>query len=77
VCYKYSKMVEYKCTECNKMFKQKTDYKRHLNRKTPCSSTNMSLNTKNNANNEQQNTAKNQQNTANEQQNTANKQYLI
>ena len=29
-------MVEYKCEKCNKIFKQKIDYTRHMNRKIPC-----------------------------------------
>jgi len=29
-------MVEYKCNQCNKLFKLKGDYTRHINRKTPC-----------------------------------------
>ena len=30
-------MVEYKCAVCDKNFRQKIDYNRHLNRKIPCS----------------------------------------
>jgi len=30
------KMVEYKCKKCRKVFSNKTDYERHLNRKTEC-----------------------------------------
>jgi hypothetical protein len=30
-------MIEYKCIECSKIFKQKIDYDRHMNRKFPCS----------------------------------------
>nr|QBK89459.1 MAG: uncharacterized protein LCMiAC02_05540 [Mimivirus LCMiAC02] len=29
-------MVLYKCNTCNKLFKQKNDYRRHKNRKIPC-----------------------------------------
>lgn len=29
-------MVQYKCDRCGKLFKHKNDYRRHLNRKTPC-----------------------------------------
>lgn len=28
--------VQYKCNRCSKLFKQKTDYTRHINRKYPC-----------------------------------------
>ena len=31
-------MPNYTCKTCNKNFKQKTDYTRHLNRKYPCKS---------------------------------------
>ena len=29
-------MIIYKCNRCDKQFKQKTDYNRHINRKNPC-----------------------------------------
>lgn len=29
-------MVQYQCKLCNKCFKQKNDYNRHLNKKYPC-----------------------------------------
>ena len=29
-------MKTYECEKCSKMFKQKIDYTRHLNRKYPC-----------------------------------------
>jgi uncharacterized C2H2 Zn-finger protein len=29
-------MVQYKCDTCAKVFKQKIDFQRHLNRKKPC-----------------------------------------
>jgi len=29
-------MVEYKCHRCDKLFKQKIDYERHLKRLKPC-----------------------------------------
>lgn len=29
-------MIIYKCSKCGKMFNHKNDYKKHLNRKTPC-----------------------------------------
>ena len=31
-------MTSYKCKKCEKIFKQKNDYRRHANRKTPCKS---------------------------------------
>ena len=31
-------MTVYKCNECSKLFTNKTDFKRHKNRKTPCNS---------------------------------------
>ena len=29
-------MVEYKCEKCNKLWKHKSDFTKHINRKTPC-----------------------------------------
>ena len=29
-------MVDYTCIKCNKIFKQRNDYRRHINRKIPC-----------------------------------------
>ena len=29
-------MVEYKCDKCNKLWKHKSDFTKHINRKTPC-----------------------------------------
>lgn len=29
-------MIEYKCQQCNKIYHNKYDYNRHLNRKRPC-----------------------------------------
>jgi len=31
-------MVTYNCEKCNKIFNHKSDYIRHINRKTPCKS---------------------------------------
>lgn len=33
-------MVQYVCKKCNKIFTQKNDHRRHINRKRPCSITN-------------------------------------
>jgi hypothetical protein len=52
-------MVSYKCNRCNKTFKQKIDYTRHMNRKIPCES---------DQSNNQMIAAKQQQVTAKEQQ---------
>ena len=38
-------MVEYKCKQCNKIYYNKYDYNRHLNRKNPCKS-NQEIDTK-------------------------------
>ena len=37
-------MVMYQCDKCNKTFKQKTDYNRHLKRKNPCKSNQLQYN---------------------------------
>ena len=31
-------MVSYECNRCGKLFNQKVDYMRHINRKIPCKS---------------------------------------
>lgn len=39
-------MVEYKCERCNKIYHNKYDYNRHLNRKRPCKSDDIQTNEK-------------------------------
>ena len=34
--FNITKMVEYSCQACGKVFKQKCHYEKHLQRKTPC-----------------------------------------
>ena len=46
-------MVLYKCNTCNKLFKQKNDYRRHKNRKIPCKKQNHKINHKNHKNDSQ------------------------
>jgi len=36
-------MVQYKCNTCGKIFNHKSDYKKHLNRKKPCTKTTHNL----------------------------------
>ena len=37
--FNITKMVEYSCQACGKVFKQKCHYEKHLQRKTPCDNT--------------------------------------
>jgi uncharacterized C2H2 Zn-finger protein len=41
-------MVAYTCNNCNKLFKQKIDYERHINRKNKCLKINTTINELNN-----------------------------
>ena len=67
-------MIEHKCNKCGKIFKQKSHYECHINRKYPCQNDQKKSANQQNAANNQQNAANNQQNAANNQQNAANNQ---
>jgi len=63
-------MVEYKCNKCNKIFRRKSHYDYHINRKTPCKNDKMTENNNNTiAADNQQNAAKCHQVAADNQQN--------
>lgn len=59
-------MVQYKCDNCNKIFKQKSHYECHMNRKFPCKSNKVNISK------QQQFATKIQQTSENEQQIAAN-----